>query len=59
MFMNIVKENPLLLPYASLIRAGFLLKDVVGYDVPVNSEQYKHLKQLAIQKNYASEDDFY
>ena len=59
MFKNIVKHNPMMLPYASLIRAGFLIKDVVGYDVPVNDSQYKHLKELAINKGYASEDDFY
>lgn len=59
MYTNIVKDNPLLIPYANLIRAGFLVKDIFGYDVPVNDEQYEHLKQLSIQNGFATDDDFY
>lgn len=59
MYRNIVKQNPLLTPLANLIRAGFLVKDIYGYDVPVDDDDYEHLKLLSIQNGFAEEDDFY
>lgn len=46
MFLNMVKNDPLSLPQASLIRAAFLFKDIFGYSPKENYKDYQHLKDI-------------
>lgn len=51
MWINIVKENPLLIPIANATRAAFLVKDVIGYKTEQDLESYKYLKDI-VERDY-------
>lgn len=51
MWLNIVRENPLLLPVANFTRVGLLLKDLVGYKPETDEDKYKLLKNQ-VKKSY-------
>lgn len=52
MWQNIAKQGYLYQPIANIIRMGFLLKDIVGYDeAGTNKEKYEILKSY-VKKHY-------
>lgn len=51
MWLNIVRENPLLLPVANFARLGLLAKDLVGYKPITDEDEYLQLKNL-VKQNY-------
>lgn len=51
MWLNLVKQNPLLLPVANATRLAFYAKDLIGYDQTPNLALYQELRD-DVESNY-------
>lgn len=49
MFKNMVKNDPMSLPHAVIVRAAFLVKDLFGYSPKESVEDYNHLKEIVLE----------
>lgn len=51
MWLNMVRDNPFNFGVANAVRLGFLLKDLIGYDVKESKQDYLDLRKQ-VEDNY-------